>query len=158
MREAWHRTIEDQPAVIRDAFFCATAYKPIEDANAKMRYLSAKEGNRYGLPEGLYVETDVDSEQFSSHLAARIAIQILDDLTIEPKKLPGILSCFEDATRIITFAPCETTIDGGQIIRFRSYLPDGFTPEVDDFLKGKTGGCNIPGADLREWSKNTRSH
>ena len=159
-KEAWHRTIENQPATIRDANFCATPYKPIEGVNnARMRFLSVRGANQYNLDEGLYVETDVHPDEFfrSPDLAVCIGHQVSSELMGEPKRLPDELGYLSETTESIRFEKCDIAIDGGQIITFEPYLHNGFTPEIDDFVKGKSGGCNIPGADLECWNRKHKS-
>jgi len=148
-QERWHREIRERSAEQKKEDFWKSEPEQIPQIpGGKIWFISVKEGNKKGLPEGVYTETNIDPDAWveSSGLRDLIMAQLCLAM-LEKKKntLPGL---YLDVGNSIKITDTFTSPFGGIVLKIEPALPTEVDESMFNLKTGQARGALVPNPDF----------
>lgn len=145
-QERWHREIRQKEGPYQEESFWVTEFEPVHGSDeVRVRFMSVKEGNTRGLPEGVYVEANVTSPSYEASFDLRSLIRTHITLALrEDKRVPGLGGLSLDLDNAMKFEHCFTSPAGGAVLRLEPALPSEVDEALHNLGTGQGRGNIVP--------------
>lgn len=149
--ERWHQQIRGRQNETGEDKFHVTEPEPVDGApDLQVRYISIGEGGYNGLPEGVYVQTNVTPEGYESDFNLRSVIRTHICLSLmDKKRTPSVGVGPElDLLNAISYTPAFVAPNGAIVLRLEPALPSQVDQAMGGLKDGTSRGAIVPNPRL----------